>query len=52
MKKQISIKIESDKASYCMLFPTVAYENNWKAYRSFTIGFQFLKRYAEIIFTL
>lgn len=52
MKKQIKITIENGKADYCMLFPAVAYENNWKAYRSFTIGFQFLKRYAEIIFTL
>lgn len=51
MKKQIKIKVESGKAVYYMLFPTIACENNWKAYRSFTILVQALNRYAEFIFT-
>lgn len=50
MKKQIKITIENGKADYVALLPVIAYENN-KAYRSLTIGVQFLKKYAEIIFT-
>lgn len=50
MKKQIQITLENGKADYVALLPVIAYENN-KAYRSFTIGVQFLKKYAEIIFT-
>ena len=51
MKANVKIKVDSGKAEYYMLFPAIAWENNWKAYRSFTIGFQFLNRYAEFIFT-
>ena len=51
MKKQIKITLENGKADYIAILPVIAYENN-KAYRSFTIGVQFLNRYAEIIFTL
>ena len=50
MKKQIKITLENGKADYTALLPVIAYENN-RLYRSFTIGVQFLKRYAEIIFT-
>lgn len=50
MKKEIKITLEKGKADYIALLPVIAYENN-KAYRSFTIGVQFLKKYAEIIFT-
>ena len=51
MKANVTIKVESGKTHYTMLFPAIAYENNWKAYRSFTIGLQFLNRYVEMIFT-
>lgn len=50
MKKQIKITLEGGKADYTAILPVIAYENN-KAYHSFTIGVQFLKKYAEIIFT-
>ena len=50
MKANVTIKVDSGKTEYCMLFPAVAYENN-KAYHSYTIGVQFLKRYVEMIFT-
>ena len=49
-EKQIKITLKGGKADYIALLPVIAYENN-KAYRSFTIGVQFLNRYAEIIFT-
>lgn len=51
MKANVKIKVESGKAVYSMLLPAIACENNWKAYRSFTILLQFLDRYAEFIFT-
>lgn len=51
MKANVTIKVESGKTEYHMILPAIAYENNWKAYRSFTIGVQFLNRYAEMIFT-
>lgn len=51
MKANVKIKVESDKTCYYMLFPAIAWENNWKAYRSFTIGLQFLNRYVEMVFT-
>ena len=51
MKANVTIKVDSGKTCYYTLFPAIAWENNWKAYRSFTIGLQFLNRYVEMIFT-
>ena len=51
MKANVTIRVESGKTEYHMILPAIAWENNWQAYRSFTIGFQMLNRYAEFIFT-
>lgn len=51
MKANVKIKVDSGKGDYYLITPAIGCVNNWKAYRSFTIGFQFLNRYAEIIFT-
>ena len=50
MKKEIKITLEKGKSDYIALLPVIAFENN-RLYRSLTIGVQFLKKYAEMIFT-